>query len=67
MMEKQSVGSAAAAAAAESLSSRQKALRQHKEWLVNFRRDMNLIANVTDHQLLTAQQPVSAEQSSLVS
>ena len=40
---------AAAAAAADGVVSTQEALRQHKEWLVNFRRDMSLTAGATNH------------------
>jgi len=43
------------AAAADSIISTEEALRQHKEWLVNFRRDMSLVA------LNTAPHPVPTE------
>jgi len=36
------------AAAADSVVSTQEALRQHKDWLINFRRDMNLTAGITN-------------------
>jgi len=47
--------------AADNLMSTEEALRQHKDWLINFRRDMNLtagITNVTDHQSLTAEHAI---------
>ena len=66
-MGEQPVSNAAAAAAADSAVSRQEALRQHKEWLVNFRRDVSLSANVNDHHLSAAQLPTPAEQSPLAS
>jgi len=46
---------ASRAAAADSIISTEEALRQHKEWLVNFRRDMSLVA------LNTAPHPVPTE------
>jgi len=61
----QPVGSAAAA---DSVVNKQEALRRHKEWLVNFRRDMNLTANVAaNHHLSAAPHPTPTEQSSLTS
>jgi len=69
-MGEQPVGGAATAATANSVVSKQEALKQHKEWLVNFRRDMNLTAstaNANDHYLSTAQHLVPTEQSSLTS
>jgi len=61
-------GAAAAAAAADNVVSKQEALKQHKEWLVNFRRDMSLVsASVADHHVSTVQCPIPAEQSSLTS
>jgi len=51
----------AAAATADNVISTQEALRQHKEWLINFRRDMSLTAgtaNVTDHHASTAEHPI---------
>jgi len=72
-MGDQLVGSTAAAAAAttttDNVVSKQEALRRHKEWLVNFRRDMSLLtANVSDqHRSAAAQHPMPTEQSSLTS
>lgn len=59
---------AATAAAADSVVSTQDALKQHKEWLVNFRRDMNVTpssANVTDRRSLTAERSVPTKLSEL--
>jgi len=57
----QSSGRAPTAAAADNILSTQNALRQHKEWLVNFRRDMSVTpssANVTDRCSSTAERSV---------
>jgi len=60
----QPAGNADTAAAADNVMSTGEALKQHKDWLVNFRRDMNLtagITNVTDHHSLTTEHAITTK------
>jgi len=60
---------AAAATDADNVTSSHEALRHHKQWLVNFRRNMSLTtsttASVANQHCLTAERSIQTEWSAL--